>query len=532
MIRTRIKDFRNIEQASLDIKPNNTYVIFGRNGAGKSSFLRGVGIAATQAIPTSKTKAKDGIREGAKTATVTIIADEKETTWNLKENAIKGGSFTISPIAAGLSSLVKIGTVEARFKLLDSILKPKVTFEAFAKACEGLADRVIKQAWEDLYSEELKIFSWQECNKQWREEAQVAKRLWCEVTNSRAFSETPTEFNSYDPAVKLEDLEKELAGMSDKYSKEREEARDYTYKKSTYEASIERGVKAKEQYALLKPLMEELRKTCSKIGGDVVKCVHCDKEQFSEGDKLSPIPDGAEYVPTKEWNKARRELDFLEARVKELATEVTEGKAAKEQLVALKEVKAPTVDDNLVERSIALTKLIDIHKKQAKADELHAEAMKYLKLIDVSDAKGLRAQALEESINNFNGYMANFCAQAQWGKVEINPTDASVTYDGADYDGLNDPSDGQKFRVRATLQVATANYINDRLVLIDIVEFIDDDAKNGLLDLCAMSTAPCVIACTVQEMEEVPPLAELGLGQAYWMENGVLTDLNKVAAPA
>ena len=97
-----------------------------------------------------------------------------------------------------------------------------------------------------------------------------------------------------------------------------------------------------------------------------------------------------------------------------------------------------------------------------------------------------------------------------------------MTYGGRPY-GLLSESEG--FRSRAVLAIACAKMDGSPVVILDGAEVLDRDGRNGLIGAIKASGKMALLGMMFMASADVPDLAKAGLGESYWIENGVAKPL-------
>ena len=111
---------------------------------------------------------------------------------------------------------------------------------------------------------------------------------------------------------------------------------------------------------------------------------------------------------------------------------------------------------------------------------------------------------------------------AGWKVVAIAP-DMALTYGGRPYALL---STSEQYRLRAVLQAAIARLAGADLVVIDAANVLDAPTRSGLFSMLGQAELSAVVCMTLSRREQVPDLARAGLGESYWLDDGVLEPLH------
>ena len=154
--------------------------------------------------------------------------------------------------------------------------------------------------------------------------------------------------------------------------------------------------------------------------------------------------------------------------------------------------------------------------KYHEAIRIHNNAVENQKIINVLEPEGIRRQALEKGLADFNGRLECLCHLAKWKDVVVEG-DMSVSYGGRPYVIC---SDGEKFRIEVTLQAAIAEYDGSSAMVIDAADILDNPGRSGLLKLLAHMSCCSFVGMMSSKPEAVPNLKKIGIGRKYWVNSG------------
>ena len=75
------------------------------------------------------------------------------------------------------------------------------------------------------------------------------------------------------------------------------------------------------------------------------------------------------------------------------------------------------------------------------------------------------------------------------------------------------------------LQIAISVLDRSACVVLDAADILDSQGRNGLLMLLKKTERPAIVLMTVNKPELVPDLGKIGMGNAYWVDNGLVEQL-------
>jgi hypothetical protein len=148
------------------------------------------------------------------------------------------------------------------------------------------------------------------------------------------------------------------------------------------------------------------------------------------------------------------------------------------------------------------------------------------KVIDLLSPEGLRLVSLSTKLVGFNRTLASVCKAANWPVTELifDKDSISINYDARHYAFT---SESAQFRARVSLQIATALFLGDAMVLIDRADILDSPGRTGLFRLLASTKMDAVLGMTLSKEQATKyssTLSGMG-GSVYWIENGEVVKL-------
>jgi len=155
------------------------------------------------------------------------------------------------------------------------------------------------------------------------------------------------------------------------------------------------------------------------------------------------------------------------------------------------------------------------------ADSIHRNIELNQALLKHIAPTGVRADVLTAAIGEFNKVLLQLSATATWAPTEITP-EFGFTFSGTPYFLL---SSAEQFRVRVIVQVAMAMREKSAMIVVDGADILDKGGRNGLFRLLHSTGIPALVGMTIDAEENVPNLANAGLGRSYWLGASVAKEI-------
>lgn len=547
----KIKDFRAIKDADIDI--SKIALLCGHNGAGKSAIIRAAGCAATGQphFGILKKNAKDIVRDGMDKAFVQL----KDTIVSYPKCEIEshGAPIVVSPVAAGFESYLDMDD-KRRTEYLKEILKADVSKDDVMKALKekGVAETTANAVWAMIEEQD-----WDAAHKRAKETGAKMKGQWELLTgeswgiNKAASwtvdglainSDLPPEQQrqEYDHQIgmarnALEGAIRKQGADEHEVDRLKEEYRNLDHwtavKKEAEEAK-------KEEEKTLKDLQGKRDAIPADVAGKHAHCPHCSKGIEIKTDLTLAKWEGETKSETKEKRMEAASLDgkikntqnkinILEKGLSEAASGIDAAikagdKLSKFELSKDNEQLIAQLRQEVIEKENQLKffdnymKVLEINKKLAVNIEITA----------LLDKQGIRKRKVMDVVDGFNkSVLAPMCQKAGWSEVKIGQ-DLNPYYNQRIADErTGECSHAEELRTRYALQLAFATLDNSEMVLVDKADHLDPPGRSGLMKLLASWKKPAIVAMTMQEPSRVPPMDKMGIGQAYWIENGIAEKL-------
>lgn len=158
---------------------------------------------------------------------------------------------------------------------------------------------------------------------------------------------------------------------------------------------------------------------------------------------------------------------------------------------------------------------LEAFRQKEEADSINRSALQGIALAGILAPEGLRQTKFVGAIDTINHALARLSEAAKWQKVEMD-RDLNMTYGGRHYSVC---SGGEKYRIRAVLQTAMAEIDGSTALIFDWDVAMDVAGYRGLVLLAKAAGKEAVIAAVLTR-DQVPNLAEAGLGRTYWLADG------------
>lgn len=548
-MRMIVENFRRVRRADIDLSA--TALICGPNGAGKTSLAHALAAGLTgDPVPipgVKKGEAGAFVHSGSPKGTVTIEGEDGHVAVEYPRASVttEGTPPSATPYAAGLSSLADM-EVKAASAVLIECLKATPTREDLGKALEKID---VGEEHADKIWSAIEANGWDNAHAHAKETGIRLKGQWEGITGTRYGSNKAERWLPDDWSTDLD------GASEDSLQAAATEAREFLEAAiaSTAVSDAERERleaqagrvndlrnQADEAAKILDRLREDVKATdkalndlpgipaddhmmpCPHCGSPVViklKPTHLSKpERMSEAER--DRRQAAIAAARGAHDEACAKVTTAEQTLRDLRRECTEADLAK---ATLDEVPAEGSSAGDVEAAREAAryaeKRIAAFTAKVRADRLHASIGRNMQVQAILAPDGLRRRKLRDAIADLNGRLAQLCAAADWGEVEV-LDDLSVCYAGWP---MRLCSAGHAMRARVILQVAFAELDGSSCLVIDAADTLDQLGRRGLLRLLGAAGRPALVCMTMPAADLVPDLASKDAGRSYWIEDGVAT---------
>jgi hypothetical protein len=407
--------------------------------------------------------------------------------------------------------------------------------EAIADA--GLTDEQFAGLWKSVQST-----GWDAAWNHAKSKGIEIKGAWKHVTGEqygklKASNWTPAGWTKANEKMKPADIDKKIVALQ----KERDESIRQT---AVDDSEIERlkqyvdGLKTTqanvdENKAEIDKISDQIEALRSKIPEIPVlndqPCPHCEQPLSIKNGKI--MKGGS--VKKADVEKAVKQKADIEKQMSELNDKASlyntdyqksiallgECKAAVEKLKTIGSQKKESgrFTDEIDIEIEALRDDINMITARSEAEKYHQQIERNAVICDALAPEGLRKTALEAGLSKLNDRLAVICKTAKWGLIEVQE-DLSTDYDCRQYEAL---SQSEKYRVRATLQLAIAGIDNSNIMIFDGADIMMKSGRNGLISAVLKSGIPAIICMSFLDRKDVPDMSKVG-GTAVWVEDGVI----------
>lgn len=541
-MKATIKNFMGCAEA--EIIADKIALILGLNGQGKSSSLLPISAALRGGMPLGLQKTKAGmlVKTGTGAASIVLENDTSKisVSWPKCERRAEGSNIPeASDIAVGAVKFPAMPDKE-KVELLRSILKcePDEQELCAALAEAGIPEKVQKIVWHNIQTE-----GWDASLERAKDKGRSLKSQWAIVSGEnygekKAATWFPLGWENDLEGLSVDTLENDVslarADLEDKIANqavgEDELARlkekvdslaDYQKKCDDAASRVTDANKALKEARTAREKLPALPKY------DLI-CPHCGNPVAYQFGKLEAVkqtlsPEDRENLEQKildadnAVSKAERELAVAK---KDFILFDSSLKASKDAAVELEKKQGKTVQASEVDAARQ-----DVRKAEARlsafnkyheAIRIHNNAVENQKIINVLEPEGIRRQALEKGLADFNGRLECLCHLAKWNDVVVEG-DMSVNYAGRPFVLC---SESEKFRAVVTLQAAIAEYDGSAALVVDAADILDNGGRAGLLKLLAHMSYCSFVGMMTTKTQAVPDLKKLGIGRKYWIEDG------------
>lgn len=562
MIEAKVRDFRGIERADIDVAP--IALVGGRNASGKTSLAQAIACVLTgETLPVAGvTKGSAGVmvRVGRDAAAATVQSESgtARVDWPACTRRTEKQPPEASVYAAGLKSVVDRDV--DRVAVLSTYLHSAPTRDDLALELAdhprlGTAE-VTAAVWDLIQVRG----GWDGALAERREKGAELKGRWRQATGQNYGSRIAAAYRSDldDERRPTEVLAAEAADARKAYEtavgnsavsgQNRRRLEDMAASVDGCATALRQ---AEENWAAADKALEtalDARAECAPAtaGGVEVPCPHCGAlVVVVRRNLVETVLEKATAAVIDEAELTRRRLaiagaDGLVARRRgELGNATRQRGDAEHALKAAQEARttletAPAVQDsaNLEGARAALEeaerRLADVRTKR-EADAIAARIADNDLLLGILAPDGLRARKLTQTLDAFNSTrLAPLTSAAGWGAVTIDPN-LEITYRGRHYGLL---SASEQFRVRVILQIAMAQLDGSAIVIIDGADILDGGGRQELFAMLFEAGMPAIVTMTLPNRDRLPELAESGHGRSFWLDRGNLAPLTPAAVAA
>jgi hypothetical protein len=545
----KILNFMGCKSATLQASP--IALIAGRNYQGKSSALRAISAAlSANPLPLGLKKQDSKLLISLNATEGKVSLRTEKGTANIlypKAELVTDGELPAStPIAAGVTSPVEMGAKEL-IEYIRTLLAAEPTYNELKEALSaaGMDENIIKALWASIERE-----GWGATYRKSVEKGREYKGNWGYVTGEAYGSHKGEGWKPIGWSLDLEQkdeesLAKELSEANaalEKAIAEKAVAMDerakLTAKAKTLTGIREKYAETQNACAIAKLALDnaisEANKTTEKLPrgyetvGDCPKCkarlgvingvfeVALNEGSAEERKRAREIFDKYEVRVTA----AGVELSRLEGELGKLKEAGDEAKKAEAELKNTPQDAGKTIDIKR-EAVATATKRLEIYRKEKEASRLHRLISDNQAIVDALDERGLRHKAMLRGIEVFNSKLSEVSELCRWGRVELT-TILDFLYTAAGGCALPYTllSASEQYRVRVTLQIASALLDKSQAVVIDALDILDNEGRKSLLSVLAKQPFVSFVGVTANSIDKVPNLSKIGVGNTYWAEAG------------
>lgn len=559
-----VENYRGIEHAEISCSP--IALVVAENAAGKSSVAQAVAAALTgngldKGFELSKANAGQLVRRGAKAGRVILRGAGGEARMAFPEAQLQ-----TTGAAPPSSSVYAVGAVSVpgldrkdRPAALEAYLKSSPSKDDLKRAMEQFRPEAVEALWAEIEAK-----GWDDTAAAWETRRRDAGRDWERVTGERFGSDKaqnwqPADLADLTMAFSIEDLEGQVAEAKAaveaavamtaideaELARMREAAGELGTRQEAVAAAEAAAAKARTEATAA--IQARAALPASGLAETPLECPCCHEKlilknqgfaQRATLEKYEPVDDAILKRRRGELDQAERKLSAANSVVQtqtaalaKAKEALAESQAARDKIAAAGEKKAGApgllaqARDALALRESEL----GLRRKMAEAEGLHRHWVAANLKVQILAPKGLRAQKLGEAVAGFNqAILMPLCEVAGWGAVNLTE-DLGIRLGERPYPLL---SEGEKWRVRVTLQVAQAGLDGSAMLVIDNLVDLDTAARNGLFRLLQHAGLPALVCSAEIRGVPVPDLAKAGIGGTYKIEDGKTVPFGVLAEAA
>ena len=173
-----------------------------------------------------------------------------------------------------------------------------------------------------------------------------------------------------------------------------------------------------------------------------------------------------------------------------------------------------------LERAEAHERLV---KARFDAREHHENIVAYQTIVDVLGPRGVRAQAVEERMKQFDGVLATIAAVTGWPRVAL---DRHYAVSIGERKILRLCAESERLRAQWCLQIALVRVLREPVAILDAADHLDVANLTGLAKLlaalCSRPNPPAFLVCGTELDHEVVNPG----GLTYVLDEGVSSELS------
>ncbi len=549
-----VKNFKRVERSEME--SNGIILLAGQNGAGKSSTLTAIGMAAlgdATPLDRNKSEAASLVLHGQEEAEAVIDYGESviRAVWPKAKVFKEGTPPSLSAFAIGLDSICEMSPAEIS-QTFGPLIKATPTKADLKSELDDLRidGAVVEKVWDKIEAD-----GFEAAHEQSKNAGIKLKGLWETTTGDGKYGTEKAE--TWRPKGWDEERHSSLT---------LDQANDAL---AAAEAALRDGI---TNAALDADRLATLKEAAEKLPGILTDLEAAQKDaadlqkQFdtaeaerralpaSQGDSpeipcpscgtmlmLRNIPGGVKIEESKlhEMNdEARKEMRLkvadldgkianLRPRLKAADTKVgtlqerqnTAEKAVKDYEAAAKKKGTANVDTLKAAESAARADA-DIVRVNGEARSIATRIAVNVKLTALLGPGGLRAKVLRRQLEVFNReHVAPLVAFTKWPPIILGQ-DLVCTFGGIRW---RDLGESHRWIVRAVMQAAISRVEGAPFILIDRADVCDARNRSGLFSMLMEAKIKAVVGMTANapdNSKQVPDLAASKVGATYWIAEG------------
>lgn len=575
-----VRNYRGIERARIVVSP--IALLAGANYQGKTSLCQATAATLSghpvpflkpstgKGNPWSGTVAKADagvlVRTGADRGSCTIKKDDENqaaTVWPQADLATKGTPPHASVFASGLMTEHNVWQLFAlndkqRASFFSDLLKAEPAYEEFSDALgeHDISTESIDKLWEAIETN-----GWEAVHNSMVTHGTKLKGQWEGATGDNYGSKKGAQWipdgwqDNLNEASEdglnaiLVSAKEILEGVVGKMAVGNEE-RARLEKESHYDGptlkAAEKAYQAAKKHHEKMIAARDALPTVDAGTGPFMLCPHCEKpvlllqNSITSGVTEYTLAVAAKQeLPKDEKNKRRLDIADADGKVRnaegslsKAGRELGRAKAglekAKDAAKTLEGLAGGEFDEEEIDKArqsvTEAVNRLDMFRAYNKARALHDSVKRNQQIIDTLSPTGLRKKVLTGALTDFNGYLNDLTKLAGWNaRVELDEN-LQLRYGGRAFIFI---SDSEKYRVRATLQVAIAKLDKSDMIVLDGADILGKQGRNGLMKLLVGAKIPALVSMTIDSADLMPDLPA-AMGVSYWVENGLVRPLKEV----
>jgi len=533
----RVKEFRGVGSCVFNVAHIN--FIAGRNGAGKSSVILGLAAAVTGDASMGgmvmKKDSIDIIADGASAADASIGDTSMHWTKTIT-SPTTGKDISCSMVAAS-------GAIPVEHQAISKseMKNPAVMKDADRKAyfADLLGMKLTKEVVKDALGKELygkygdDVFNglmqtgWGKTEKAYKEARAYQSGKWCELTgNKRMGSKIAAEWEEMKP-ISADEVEEAVADAQGDYDTAVAHKAVMEYDRDNLESVVAKSADNKKRLEALnlKVTAIETKRSQNKAAMvpviETYECPSCcallslngDNELSLTGKSISDTKDDTEKNEVLKAKNSELDIELrdIKAKIRELDTEASAIKSAKEKLVAIDSAANSCMTIETAQLALDNARELErVYRQEAEALTALTEYRYIEKVLEILSPDGLRKSLIKDKLLAVNDVLE----MIKFERPASIDSGLNIFYGTRPYALC---CESERWRVRFAIQLLCAEFDDSNLLIADGADILDKTGRNKLLRIMmSHGGITFVVGMTANTEDQVPDIEAKGI-QRVWI---------------